>query len=100
MAPLPYTVASPLTEALVMTRGMLAAAKLADWDQLKSLEQTRAPLLHRPHPVDLVSRAQIEQILAYDLQLQAMLGNARDEVARQWQRARSGSQAITAYAQR
>ena len=84
----------------MITRAMLSAAQAADWEQLKSLEQTRVPLVHRRHPTDVVSRAQIEQILAYDLQLQALLGTARDEVARQWQRARSGSQAITAYAQR
>ncbi|HZX71015.1 MAG TPA: hypothetical protein VFE77_09370, partial [Rhodanobacter sp.] len=49
--------------------------------------------------VDIVSRAQIEQIQAYDLQLQALLGNARDAGARQWQRAHRRSRAIAACAQ-
>ncbi len=83
-----------------MTRAMLSAAQAADWERLKCLEQTRAPLVQRQHPTDVVSRAQVEQILAYDLQLHALLGNARDEVARQWQHAWSGSQAIAACAQR
>ena len=100
MPPVPHTVASPLTEALVMTRAMLSAVKAADWEQLKCLEQARAPLVQRQHPTDVVSRAQIGQILAYDRQLQALLGNVRDEVARQWLRAHRGSQAMAACAQR
>ena len=83
-----------------MTREMLSAAQDADWEQLLCLEEARAPLVRRQHPADLVSRAQIEQILAYDLQLQALVGNARNAVAGQWQRQRSRSQAIAAYAQR
>jgi hypothetical protein len=88
-----------LTHALVITRAMLSAAKQADWEQLQELEQAREPLLRRQHPTDVVSRAQVEQILAYDLQLKALLGNARDAVARQWQDERSRFQAIAAYAQ-
>lgn len=90
---------SPLTEALVITRAMLAAAKEADWHQLLQLEESREPLVRRQHPTDVVSRAQIEQILAYDRQLRALLGNARDAVGRQWQAERSRFQAIAAYAQ-
>ncbi|MEO6800681.1 MAG: flagellar protein FliT [Rhodanobacter sp.] len=90
----PGLAGSALTQALVVTRAMLSAAKAADWDQLKYLEQTRVPLVRRQHPADTVSRAQIEQILAYDLQLQAMLGNARDALPRQWQRGLGRSQAV------
>ncbi|TAL88350.1 MAG: flagellar protein FliT [Rhodanobacter sp.] len=79
---------------------MLAVAKQADWAQLLQLEQEREPLVRRQHPTDLISRAQIEQILAYDRQLQALVGNARDAVAQLWQDERSRSQAIAAYAQR
>ena len=99
MPPSPGTAASPLTQALVMTRAMLSAAKEADWEQLSGLEQSREPLVRRQHPADVVSRAQIEQILAYDRQLQTLLGNARDVVARKWQDERSRAQAIAAYAQ-
>ncbi|MEO8811226.1 MAG: flagellar protein FliT [Rhodanobacter sp.] len=92
------TAASPLTQALVMTRAMLAAAQEADWDELLRLEEARAPILRRQHPDDVVSRAQIGQVLAYDRQLQALLGSARDAVARQWQSERARSHAIAAYA--
>lgn len=83
-----------------MTREMLSAAKEEDWEQLLRLEEARAPLVRRQHPTDIVTRAQIEQILAYDLQLQALVGHARDAVARQWERQHGRSQAIAAYAQR
>jgi hypothetical protein len=88
-----------LAQALVLTREMLSAAKGADWEQLWRLEETRAPLVRRQHPADIVSRAQIEQILAYDLQLQALLGSARDAIAGQWQRGDSWSRAIASHVQ-
>lgn len=78
---------------------MLSAAKAADWEQVQRLDEAREPLLRRVHPTDVVSRAQIEQILAYDRQLQALVGHARDGVARQWQDERSRFQAIASYAQ-
>ncbi len=90
--------ASPLTRALVLTREMLAAAQAADWERLLQLEQTRAPMLLRQHLDDVVSRAQVGLVLAYDRQLQALLGNAQDAVARQWQNERARSHAIAAYA--
>lgn len=88
----------PLTQALAITRAMLAAAKVADWDELQRLEEVREPLVRREHPTDVISRAQIEQILAYDRQLQALLGNARNEVARSWQGEHARFQAVAAYA--
>jgi len=91
---------SPLTQALVLTRAMLTAAQQGDWDQLLHLEETREPLLRRQHVADVVTQAQLGQILAYDRQLQALLGKARDAVARQWQEERGRAQAIAAYAQR
>jgi hypothetical protein len=83
-----------LAQALVMTREMLEAAKGADWEQLSRLEEARAPLVRQQHPADIVGRAQIEQILAYDLQLQVLSGNARDAAAGQWQRGDGWSLAI------
>lgn len=91
--------ASALTSALVITRAMLAAARQEDWQQLLQLEEARAPLVHRQHGSDVVSQAQLGQILAYDRQLQALLGQARDAVARQWQQERGRARAIAAYAQ-
>lgn len=87
----------PLTQALAITRAMLSAAKIADWDELQHLEEVREPLVRRQHPTDVISRAQIEQILAYDRQLQALLGNVRDEVGRLWQDEHTRFQAIAAY---
>ncbi len=99
MEPSTHTATAPLTQALALTHAMLSAAKEADWPKLLQLEQARESLIRRQHPTDVVSRARIEQILAYDRQLLALLGTAREAVARQWQAQRSRSQAIAAYAQ-
>ncbi|WEN14615.1 flagellar protein FliT [Rhodanobacter sp. AS-Z3] len=90
---------SPLTQALVMTHAMLQAAKQSDWEQLRRLEDQREPLLHREHPADDVSRAQIGEVLASDRQLQVLLATARDAVAAQWQDDRGRARAIAAYEQ-
>lgn len=97
MIPTDFT--SPLTRALVITRHMLAAAQKGDWDQFQHLEETRDPLLRRQHPTDAASHAQIGEVLAYDRQLQALLGDAREAVARQWQNERGRVRAIASYAQ-
>jgi hypothetical protein len=99
VSPSPAAATSALTSALVITRAMLAAARQEDWQQLLQLEEARAPLVHRQHGSDVVSQAQLGQILAYDRQLQALLGQARDAVARQWQQERGRARAIAAYAQ-
>ncbi len=99
MSPSPAAATSALTSALVITRAMLAAARQEDWQQLLQLEEARAPLVYRQHGSDVVSQAQLGQILAYDRQLQALLGQARDAVARQWQQERGRARAIAAYAQ-
>jgi flagellar protein FliT len=99
VSPSPAAATSALTSALVITRAMLAAARQEDWQRLLQLEEARAPLVHRQHGSDVVSQAQLGQILAYDRQLQALLGQARDAVARQWQQERGRARAIAAYAQ-
>ena len=99
MSPPVIATASALTSALVITRAMLAAARREDWEQLLQLEEARAPLLHRQHGSDVVSQAQLGQILACDRQLQTLLGQARDAVVRQWQQERGRAQAIAAYGQ-
>ncbi|TPG07478.1 flagellar protein FliT [Rhodanobacter glycinis] len=78
---------------------MLAAAHAQDWEQLSTLEATREPLLRRQHPADAVSHAQLGEVLAYDRELQALVGQARDSVAQQWQRENGRAQAIAAYEQ-
>lgn len=90
---------SPLVQALAITRTMLVAAHAQDWEQLSTLEATREPLLHRQHPVDAASHAQLGEVLAYDRELQALVGQARDAVAQQWQRENGRAQAIAAYGQ-
>jgi len=90
---------SSLVQALAITRTMLAAAHAQDWDQLSALEATREPLLRRQHPTDAASHAQLGEVLAYDRELQALVGQARDAVARQWQRENGRAQAIAAYGQ-
>ncbi|MFC5436802.1 flagellar protein FliT [Rhodanobacter umsongensis] len=90
---------APLLQALAITRTMLAAAQAGDWQQLSALEATREPLLHRQHPADAASHAQLGEVLAYDRELQALVGQARDDAARQWQRENGRAQAIAAYGQ-
>jgi flagellar protein FliT len=90
---------TPLLQALAITRLMLAAAHAQDWQQLSVLEATREPLLRRQHPVDATSHAQLGELLAYDRELQALVSQARDDVARQWQRENGRVQAIVAYGQ-
>jgi hypothetical protein len=94
----PATTESPLAQALAITRSMLSAAQVGDWDRVTSLESIREPLLLRQHPADAASLAQLDEVLAYDRELQALVGQARDAVARQWQRENGRAQAIAAYA--
>jgi hypothetical protein len=90
---------TPLMQALTITRSMLVAAHAQDWQQVSVLEATREPLLRRQHPADAASHAQLGEVLAYDRELQALVGQARDDVARQWQRENGRAQAIAAYGQ-
>jgi flagellar protein FliT len=90
---------TPLVQALAITRLMLAAAHAQDWQQLSVLEATREPLLHRQHPADAACHAQLGEVLAYDRELQALVSQARDDVARRWQRENGRAQAIVAYGQ-
>jgi hypothetical protein len=90
---------TPLRQALAITRTMLAAAHACDWEQFAALESTREPLLHRQHSADTASLAQLGEVMAYDRELQELVGQARDDVARQWQRENGRAQAIAAYVQ-
>lgn len=99
MSVISNTTESPLRRALVITRAMLAAAHARDWEQLSALEATRQPLLHRQHPADAASHAQLGEVLAYDRELQVLVGQAREAAARQWQHHKSRAQAIAAYGQ-
>jgi hypothetical protein len=94
----PATPESPLALALAITQSMLSAAQAGDWERVAGLEATREPLLLRQHSADAVSQAQLGEVLAYDRELQALVGRARDAVAQQWQRENGRAQAIAAYA--
>ncbi len=88
-----------LEQALLLTRRMLAAARVQAWDELIALESERAPLLHRRHATDAVAHAQLGEVLAYDRELQALAGHARDAIAEQWQLENGRVRAIAAYLQ-
>ncbi len=88
-----------LAGALQLTCGMLAAAQAQEWSRLIELEAEREPLLLRQHAADPASLAQLGEILAYDRQLQAIVGSARDTAAEQWQQEASRARAIAIYAQ-
>jgi hypothetical protein len=53
----------------------------------------------RRHASDPATLAQLGEILAYDRELQAIVGGARDSAAEQWQRETGRARAIAAYAQ-
>ncbi|UJM85466.1 flagellar protein FliT [Rhodanobacter denitrificans] len=84
--------------ALGLTRAMLAAAQAQEWPRLIELEAEREPLLLRRHASDPDSLARLDEILAYDRQLQAIVGRARDSAAEQWQQETDRARAIAAYA--
>jgi hypothetical protein len=88
-----------LERALQLTRHMLDAASGQEWARLIELEAERGPLLLRQHAPDAATHAQLGEILAYDRQLQAIVGSARDSAAEQWQRETGRIRAIAAYRQ-
>ncbi|HEY9513204.1 MAG TPA: flagellar protein FliT [Rhodanobacter sp.] len=88
-----------LERALQLTCGMLAAAHAQEWSRLIELEAEREPLLLRKHASDPDSLARLDEILAYDRQLQAIVGSARDLAAGQWQQETERARAIAAYVQ-
>ena len=88
-----------LEQALLLTRRMLSAAAAQEWDELVALESEREPLLRRQHATDAASHAQLGEILAYDRELQALVGHARDAAAEQWQLENGRVRAIAAYVQ-
>jgi ribosomal 50S subunit-associated protein YjgA (DUF615 family) len=88
---------SIVDQALQLTRDMLGAGQAQEWDRLAALEAQRDPLLRREHSVDVVY--QLSEILACDRELRAMVRQARDEAAAQWQRENGRARAISVYAQ-
>lgn len=88
---------SPLAQALALTRAMLEAAGAGQWERLAELEAERHPLAQRLHPQTADTRRQLGELLAYDRQLIALVGQAREAAAAHWQRASDGVRAIAAY---
>jgi len=84
-------------QALQLTRDMLGAGQAQEWERLAALEAQRDPLLRREHSADVVY--QLSEILACDRELRALVRQARDEAAAQWQRENGRARAISAYAQ-
>lgn len=84
-------------QALQLTRDMLGAGQAQEWERLAALEAERDPLLRREHSADVVY--QLSEILACDRELRALVRQARDEAAAQWQRENGRARAISAYAQ-
>jgi ribosomal 50S subunit-associated protein YjgA (DUF615 family) len=88
---------SIVDQALQLTRDMLGAGQAQEWERLATLEAQRDPLLRRQHSADVVY--QLSEILACDRELRAMVRQARDEAAAQWQRENGRARAISVYAQ-
>ena len=88
---------SIVEQALQLTRDMLGAGQAQEWERLAALETQREPLLRREHSANVVY--QLGEILACDRELRALVRQARDEAAAQWQRENGRARAISAYAQ-
>lgn len=88
-----------LTHALQLSQHMLVAAQAQAWDTLAALEAEREPLLLGALAPDADTRAQLAQILACNRELESCVTKARAAIALQWQRGKTGQQAIAAYAQ-
>jgi hypothetical protein len=89
--------ALPLALALALTRAMLEAARVGDWEQLVGLEAERHPLVMRPVAQDADSVRQLGELLAIDRELQALVIQARDQAGEQWQAGQDRARAIAAY---
>lgn len=87
----------PLALAMTLTRAMLEAARSGDWEQLIALEAERHPLVMQPVARDEASVRQLGELLALDRELYALVGQARDEAAQQWQGEHHRARAIAAY---
>ena len=93
----------PLAEALKLSEQMSRFAEDAQWDQVRSLEEARRPLLQRCFPLrgDLPDPAaterQIRRILELDRRVMELAGAARGEVQEALRRMSQGRAAIQAY---
>jgi flagellar protein FliT len=87
----------PLALAMTLTRAMLDAARAGDWERLIALEAERHPLVVRPVPQDDDSLRQLGELLACDRELYALISQARDTAAGQWQVEHDRARAIAAY---
>jgi flagellar protein FliT len=87
----------PLALALALTRAMLEAARAGDWEQLIALEAERHPLVMQPVARDEDGIRQLAELLALDRELYALISQARDEAAGQWQAEHDRARAIAAY---
>ena len=83
--------------ALALTRAMLEAARAGDWDQLIALETERHPLVMRPVAPGEDSLRQVDELLALDRELYALISQARDHAGEQWQAGQDRARAIAAY---
>lgn len=88
----------PLALAMALTRAMLDAARAGDWERLIALEAERHPLVVRPIAQDADSVRQLGELLACDRELYALVHQARDAAADQWQAGHDRARAIAAYA--
>ncbi|NUO73694.1 MAG: flagellar protein FliT [Frateuria sp.] len=83
--------------AMALTRAMLEAARAGDWEQVAALEAERHPLVTLPVAQDEDSVRQLGEMLALDRELCALVSQARDTVAEQWQGEHDRARAIAAY---
>lgn len=88
---------SPLTEALELTRAMLAAAKSADWPLFGRLQELRAQLLKPDLYMHADAPTLLPQLNEAQKELSAIIASAHAEVRRNLLDSQRGYAAASAY---
>lgn len=84
-------------QVLALSRQMLAAAQVGDWDAMAALQATRQPLLERHCTRDRVDAAVLDELRDGNAMLVACVERARARVASEWADARAGHRGTRDY---
>ncbi len=88
---------SPLTEALELTRTMLAAAQAGDWPRVGQLQERRSQLMRPDLHLQADARALLPELDAAQRKLSAAISTAHADVRRHLLQSQRASAAANAY---